>query len=266
MVERMRIKIEEFTPKRVLEAILRRIKNLPHQRAWSKGLSNKANLEEFCGIHHGERCFLIANGPSLKNTDLSYIRNEISIGMNRIYLLFDDDFHTTYFTTVNELVIEQFSEDIAKLNCHKFVNWKQRDIFSDNPEIGYFLVFQSLDDGFSTDITKGVYSGGTITYVSLQLAYYMGFSEVIIIGLDHNFEDKGTPNKTEVRIGEDKNHFHPDYFPKGMKWQLPDLYRSELAYAKAREMFEKDGRRILDATVGGKCEVFEKVDYDSLFK
>lgn len=262
----MRIKFNEITFKRIFEALKRRFENYPHKKAWQSSIKEKDKLRSFFNSHKGERCFLIANGPSLKNVDLSLIKNEISIGMNRIYLLFDDDFHTTYFTTVNELVIEQFSEDIAKLNCYKFVNWKQRKIFSDNAEIGYFMVSQALDDGFSTDITKGVYSGGTITYVSLQLAYYMGFSEVILIGLDHNFADKGTPNKTEVRSGEDKNHFHPDYFPKGMKWQLPDLYRSELAYAKAREMFEKDGRRILDATVGGKCEVFEKIDYDSLFK
>lgn len=262
----MRINYKEITFKRLFEALNRRIMNFPHIWAWKRSKSERNYLLNFKNIHSGERCIIIANGPSLKNVDLSLIKNEISIGMNRIYLLFDDDFYTTYFTTVNELVIEQFSEDIAKLNCHKFVNWKQRKIFSDNAEIGYFMVSQALDDGFSTDITKGVYSGGTITYVSLQLAYYMGFSEVILIGLDHNFEDKGTPNKTEVRSGEDKNHFHPDYFPKGMKWQLPDLYRSELAYAKAREMFEKDGRRILDATVGGKCEVFEKVDYESLFR
>lgn len=261
----MRIKPYELTPVRIYEAIKRRIENYPHIAAWKSAGKDKEFLKSFHNKHNGERCFLIANGPSLKKTDLTLLKNEITIGMNRIYLLFDENFYTTYFTTVNELVIEQFAEDIAALNCKKFVNWKQRNFFSNRDDMGYFLVSQALNDGFSKGITEGVYSGGTITYVSLQLAYYMGFKEVILIGLDHNFEDKGTPNKTEVRSGDDKNHFHPDYFPKGMKWQLPDLYRSELAYSKAREIFEKDGRRILDATVGGKCDVFEKVDYKSLF-
>lgn len=261
----MRIKIGELTPKRILEAIDRRVKHIPHIWDWKRASNTKAYLDKFRDIHRGERCFLIANGPSLTKLDLTLIKDEISIGMNRIYLLFDENFYTTYFATVNELVIEQFANDISKLKCHKFVNWKQRSIFSNQSEMGYFFVSQALNDGFSKDITNGVFSGGTITYVSLQLAYFMGFSEVIIIGLDHSFENKGTPNKTEVRTGEDKNHFHPDYFPKGMKWQLPDLYRSELAYAKARQVFEKDGRRILDATVGGKCNVFEKVGYASLF-
>lgn len=262
----MRIKFKEITLNRIFEAVIRRLENFPHLRAWKKANGNKNFWKLYHNIHKGERCFLIANGPSLKSTDLTLLSNEITIGMNRIYLLFDEEFSTTYFTTVNELVLEQFSSDIQGLNCDKFVNWKQRDLFGVSDDLGYFLVSQAIKDGFSLDMTKGVFSGGTITYVSLQLAYYMGFKEVILIGLDHNFEDKGTPNKTEIRNGDDKNHFHPDYFPKGMKWQLPDLYRSELAYAKAREIFEKDGRKILDATIGGKCDVFEKVEYESLFR
>ena len=68
----------------------------------------------------------------------------------------------------------------------------------------------------------------------------MGFKEVIIIGLDHYFVEKGRPNKTELRTADkDESHCHPDYFPKGIKWQLPDLYRSEIAYAHARKAFEK---------------------------
>ena len=61
------------------------------------------------------------------------------------------------------------------------------------------------------------------------------------------------------------SHFHPNYFPKGSKWQLPDLLRSEIAYRIARRAFEDNGREIVDATVGGNCPIFEKVDYLSFF-
>jgi hypothetical protein len=33
----------------------------------------------------------------------------------------------------------------------------------------------------------------------------------------------------------------------------------------AKIAFEADGRQVLDATVGGKLEVFKKVSYTSLF-
>ena len=76
--------------------------------------------------------------------------------------------------------------------------------------------------------------------------------------------EKGRPSRTDVRTGPDKNHFHPDYWPEGSKWQLPDLYRTDLAYANARRAFEANGRRIIDATVGGQCDIFPKVGFQEV--
>ena len=65
--------------------------------------------------------------------------------------------------------------------------------------------------------------------------------------------------------GDDPNHFSVAYFGKGFRWQLPDLETSEVAYRMARKAYETDGRKVLDATIGGKLDIFEKVDYESLF-
>ena len=110
-------------------------------------------------------------------------------------------------------------------------------------------------------MSKSVNPAATVTYAALQVIYYMGFSEVIIIGMDHNFttKSKNHPNKTELRDEEvDLNHFHPDYFPKGSKWETPDLVSSEYFYNIAKNIFEDDGRKIIDCTINGKCQVFEK--------
>ena len=67
-------------------------------------------------IHRGQRCFIIGNGPSLKKTDLSHLKSEFTFGMNRFYLLFEElGFDTTYFLSVNNLVIEQCAEEICRL-------------------------------------------------------------------------------------------------------------------------------------------------------
>jgi hypothetical protein len=101
--------------------------------------------------------------------------------------------------------------------------------------------------------------------VALQLAFYMGFEQVILIGVDHNFASKGDANKTVVSTGEDPNHFSPAYFGQGFRWQLPDLDTSEIGYTLARKAYREAGREVLDATVGGKLTIFTKVDYNSLF-
>lgn len=267
----MRVKLQDITLTRVAEAIGRRVSALSHHQDWNfsnVGKTNQRHLQRFRNKHENQRCFVIANGPSLAGMDLTLLKNEVTFGMNRLYLIFDKmGFVPTYHSVVNELVIQQFATDLDELPTTKFINWNQRALFQKKGgDLNYLKISLDLEDKFSNDLTKGVYSGGTVTYVTLQLAFYMGFKEVYLVGLDHNFVDKGRPNTTEIRkTDEDKNHFHPDYFPKGMKWQLPDLYRSELAYAMARQNFEAQGRRIFDATVGGKCDVFEKVDYHQLF-
>ena len=91
----------------------------------------------------------------------------------------------------------------------------------------------------------------------MQIAYYMGFKNVLLVGVDHSFQYHGAPNHEMVLDGNDPNHFHPDYF-KGKHWNNPDLVRSEHAYKLARAMYEVRGRRIINLTPGTKEQVFEK--------
>jgi hypothetical protein len=214
--------------------------------------------------HRGERCFIIGNGPSLENTDLSLLKDEITFGTNRIYLLFDKvGFATTYYVSVNSLVIEQCARDIAGLPCPKFISWDTRHLIDFTADM-MFLRSRTRPT-FFTDITKGVWEGATVTYVAMQIAYYLGFRNVILVGVDHSFATQGKPHTVVESQGDDPDHFAPEYFGKGFRWQLPDLECSELAYRLAKNRFESDGGEIVDATVGGKLQVFRKVDYQTLF-
>lgn len=214
--------------------------------------------------HQGERCFIIGNGPSLKNTDLSLLKDEVTFGLNRIYMLFDQiGFATTYYVAVNKLVIEQCAHDIVNLPCPKFIGWRARDLIDFTDDM--MFLYSRSGPSFYTDITKGICEGATVTFVAIQIAYYMGFQKVILIGVDHSFTTQGKPHTTVVSQGDDPNHFDPHYFGKGFRWQLPDLETSETAYNMAKCQFEIDDREIVDATVDGKLQVFSKIDYKTLF-
>jgi len=221
-------------------------------------------------IHKGKRAFIIGNGPSLRQTDLSKLKDEFTFGMNRIYLLFPElGFHTTYFVSINDLVIEQFADDILALPMPKFLAWRSHRHFPTQlpiTELPTFLYTSYTGPRFSSDVRCRVWEGATVTNVALQLAFHMGFEQIILIGVDHNFASKGDANKTVVSQGDDPNHFAPNYFGKGAKWQLPDLDTSEIGYALARDAYRNAGREVLDATVGGKLTIFPKVDYNSLFR
>lgn len=216
--------------------------------------------------HKGERCFIIGNGPSLKQMDLSRLKNENTIGMNRFYLMFPElGFKTTFFVSINDLVVEQCAADLQALDIPTFISWRGRQWV--NPRDNLFYLFTTYTGPkFATDIRGRLWEGATVTYASMQIAFHLGFSQVILIGVDHNFATKGKPNTTVVSQGDDPNHFAGNYFGKGFRWQLPDLDTSELGYIRAREAYRDAGREILDATVGGKLTVYPKVNFESLFK
>jgi len=222
-------------------------------------------LTQLKDVHKDQRCFIIGNGPSLKRTDLTRLHDEFTFGLNRIYLMFPElGFATTYFLSVNNLVIEQSADEIRGLPIIKFLTWRARATFQPTDDT-VFLYTTYTGRKFAKDARGRLWEGATVTYVALQLAFHMGFNPVILIGVDHSFSTKGKPNTTVVSQGDDPDHFDAQYFGKGFRWQLPDLFTSEIAYTMAREAYASDGRQVLDATVDGKLTVFPKIDYDSLF-
>lgn len=223
-------------------------------------------LRQMKNRHLGERCFIIGNGPSLKRMDLSPFVEEITFGLNRIYLMFPEiNFTPSYYVAVNKLVIQQCSAEIlSRVPSQKFISYDARTWVDFRPDVAFLL----SRDGprFYRDITRGVWQGATVTFVAMQIAFFMGFKKVVLIGVDHAYSTSGHPHETIVSAGDDPDHFDENYFGRGFRWQLPDLELSERAYHLAKQNFEADGREIVDATVDGRLEVFPKVDFKSLFE
>ncbi|MDZ4160102.1 MAG: 6-hydroxymethylpterin diphosphokinase MptE-like protein [Anaerolineaceae bacterium] len=267
----LRQTLKAALPAPVLEGVretrdwLQRTAALPHATFHPWRRESIHQLAALANSRRGERCFILGNGPSLRNTDLSRLRSEFTIGMNRIYLAFPElGFTTSYYLAVNDLVIEQSAADIRKLTMPRFISWRARLWIP--PQDGvHYLHTTYTGPHFATNAANRLWEGATVTYVALQLAFHLGFEQVILIGVDHSFVTQGKPNTTVVSEGDDPNHFHPGYFNKGFRWQLPDLETSEQAYRMARQVYERHGRQVVDATIGGKLRVFERREYDNLF-
>jgi len=264
-----KIKLKEISWERISFALKVRIKDIPHRLSWNLNLgiakNNKQKIKTFHNIHKGKRCFIIANGPSLKKTDLSFLKGEFTIGMNRIYLSEKEMGFVPNYIVVHDIAIqlEQFRDDLNKLDLPKFFNWNARKLFDFKDNLTF--IRSGYKPHFSTDLTKSSWAGHSVTGICIQLAYYMGFSEVYLIGKDHSYAEKGTPGKVLVSSGKESNHFVKGYYNQGMKWKIPDYKGEELAYTMARKTFENDNRIIKDATIDGKLNIFEKVEYESLF-
>ena len=205
--------------------------------------------------HQGEIALVIGNGPSLNEIPVGFLEKYPSFGTNRIYLL--DGFTPTYYVAVNPLVIEQFNYDIDQMDCVKFTTaFYTQHLLTDALPL-YSTVIRS----FGRNPEKYIYEGYTVTYVCLQLAFYMGFTTVLLVGVDHSYQFEGYPNQMMIAKGDDVNHFHPDYFSNGRKWHNPDLVQSARAYRRAKTVFDADGRSIVNLTLGSALDVFEKGDW-----
>lgn len=230
-----------------------------------KRLYNK-RLSLLNGRHAGESVILVANGPSLNLMDLSFLKHNVTIGMNKIFLGFRKfHFYPRYYVAVNNKVISQSADEIKKINAVKFIGNRGNQGLLNEDALTYLINTQAPTARFCTDITECVHEGWTVTHAALQIAFYLGFSTVYIIGMDHHYTYSGSPNESQILTGEDPNHFSGEYFGHGQEWDNPDLKNSEESYRIAREIYERNGRRIIDATLNGACDVFEKQDYKVLF-
>ena len=224
-------------------------------QAWS----SRSKLKQINNTYSGKKAVIICNGPSLLQTDFSLLDNVYTFGLNKINLLFDQtEFRPNSIVAVNPHVIEQNKAFYKETTIPLFLESKA-SIRANLLDVSSATFLHSIDvSSFSEDCSMSIFQGYTVTYVAMQLAFHMGFSEVALIGCDHNFHVKGPANELQTAQGNDASHFHKNYFSEGQQWQLPDLGQSEVYYALAREAFEKAGRRLINATEGGRLELLPR--------
>ncbi len=224
-------------------------------------LKHALNLKKFKNLHEGQDCFILGNGPSLNKIDLDRLSGYNTFGLNKIYLLFDrGQFRPSYHVAVNHLVIEQSVREFERLPCPSFLSYRpSRNKFKNVDHLNYVMTGGPLT--FCQDMLGELYEGWTVTYVAMQIAYYMGFKNVFLVGVDHSFVVSGAPNEQQLLNGNDLNHFDPNYFGN-KEWHLPDLEGSEISYGLAKFFYERNGRHIYDATLDGKLQIFPKMSFD----
>ena len=214
--------------------------------------------------HKGERIFVIGTGPSLNKTSMHLIKNEVVFCVNSFlkgwekfgilpnyYALSDFRAFKTYYVDVIKLKIPLFSFE------NKLKDWSA-DILNNvivlkdtlpNKQVG----MKTIED-FSKDLTVG--SGGTGTVVidiALQAAYYMGFKEVYLLGCDCDYTKE--------------HHFHGEQMYDFDHLDLVMERFSDMvfpAYEISKQVFEEDDRKIINCTVGGKLEIFERARLEDI--
>ncbi|RJG41756.1 DUF115 domain-containing protein [Mesorhizobium sp. DCY119] len=236
-------------------------------------------LIAFKDRYKGERCFIIGNGPSLNKHDLTKLRNEYTFAVNGIFYKKDEmGFDPTFYIVEDSSVMKENLDAIINYSAqNKFFPTIYRKLTDGRAnDANFFLMNRGFYERtspffciprFSTDAARRVFCGQSVTHINLQLAYYFGFSKVYLIGMDFSYSiPKSAIVKGDLIISteDDVNHFHSSYFGAGKSWKDPKLHRVKQNYQVARDVFTADGREIFNASIGGKLDVFRRVNYDKL--
>lgn len=223
-------------------------------------------VEVFKDKHKGKKCFIIATGPSLQLKDLDVLKenNFDTFSMNGIYKVFDrTEWRPKYFVAEDYTFLASYVES-DQINIENEITFLLGDTNEElcrkkrkENEYIYHVNYIRRDKEktkFATDLLYGTYAGGTVTFACMQWAIYMGYTEIYLLGVDFSYF--GTAEKKCY------GHFYDEkeYTARpATEW----VYNS---YISAKEYAESHDVKIYNATRGGKLEVFERVDFDSLFK
>ncbi len=234
-------------------------------------------LKTLKGIHEGQRCFIIGNGPSLRAADLDMLKTEYTFAANWIFKIFDQtNWRPTYYLCVDEKVLLAAQNEFFNYNLgHMFLRYGVCNLIAPTNKITKIYIEDIQFDPFknkaydttkyiSEDVSDHLCDGITVTFEAIQLAIFMGFKEIYLIGVDHNYSHV-TDLSGNIQVDTTvKNHFGCEKF--NPKTDYPaNLNTSQYSYTIAKEYCDTHGIKIYNATRGGKLEVFKRVDFDKLF-
>jgi len=225
-------------------------------------LRHRDKIKSFHNKHKGERCFIVATGPSLNKTNLSLLKDEVVFGVNTLYKGLDRfGIDCDYYAISDRWSWIRHSKSVLGLGCVVFCCYaaarnylRNKSMYNREPYLIRGRGSIILSKGFPDDVSSFVYADGyTVTIICLQIAFYMGFSEVYLVGCDCSYGANG----------------HFDGQPPGYRNEKERSSHWSVvfeAYKICKKVFEENGRKIYNSTVGGDLEAFERKNLEEIVK
>lgn len=224
------------------------------------------NIRSVKDRHAGERCFIIATGPSLWVEDVELLRDEITFSVNGIFKLYGQTtWRPTYYALCDPYVyldylkkgypmdLDELSEREAFLplrlekalrgNAHR-----KKTVLVPVCYLNHMLSDKKTRLHYSDDPVWGFYNLRTVACFCANLAQYMGFREIYLLGTDCDYITNG-------------QHFSDEKSPNLLEYD--QLRKAQDLLITAFSFLEQEmGRRgiaVFNATRGGALEVFPRV-------
>lgn len=221
---------------------------------------SRKRMRELKDAYVGKKAVIMCNGPSLRQVDLESLKGVYTFGLNQLHTLFEEtDFRPSCMVLADLLAVEKAQHFLNNSTLPLFLTHKSIGMVP--PRKGITYMHEVRTRKFARDLSISFYGGFSVTFVAMQLAYHMGFSQVGIVGCDHNFYRTGKDRLKPVDISQDREKFYfsPKY-NQDMKTVMPaSRHDIDYNFGIARDFFEESEREIYNCTVGGQLDVFTRM-------
>jgi len=258
-------------------------------RATIPELVSRAVLAENAVLHNrhtGQRCFILGNGPSVKQLDLTMLKGQNVISVSNGYLhqgyaSFAPRYHclpqVTYGKMTRESVVAWFNEMHQHLgNAELFLNETEAELVREyglfsGRKVHYVVMresFDELEEREVIDITRPIPRVGSVPVLAIILAMYMGFKEIILLGVDHDhFKTGKYVYAFETKVQKDKDYSVSSDGTVVTTWydDFQTLARLWRQYRILGEIASASKISIVNATAGGELDEFQRREFQSLF-
>jgi len=220
---------------------------------------NKEKILSYKDIHKGERCFIIGASPSLAQLDLTKLNDEYTFCVNRGYKLKEKGLkHSTYYAFAdkdlveNDRVMDYFPDEF----CNKFFVYAGLNFPDDKYNTVYFTKSIMKNKIFTDNLTQDLTEGYSIIHHAIQIAYYMGFQEMYLAGVDLDFLNV-------------KGHIYKEFNSEiqrqiNMSVKSQSVMRKYIAYAS--DYIWQHGKMIYNVSPLNTIDFMPKIKYEELFK
>lgn len=153
------------------------------------------SLEDFHNLHKGETVVLLGNGPSLNEAPIGLLGEFPTIGMNTIH---KSRFIPHYYVTVDSRVMREFGWYINRRyrNVPKFLprpnldKWEGEHIYRWYHRPGVLWPHAEVPLWPSNLLSDTGITYACVMHAAMQIAYFMGFTTMLLIGVDHTLDSK----------------------------------------------------------------------------
>jgi len=282
LYKKMYYKSEKIIPEEKIEIIIN-----------EENIVFDLSLANYKDKHMGKRVFILASGPSINTQDLLFLKNEYCIAVSQFFLHPQiNEIHPLYHCfapthypfndETNKIIFDNFISNYKypvklfignreyEYSYYNFLK-KNSEYKIDASFIDYSKSTQLDENNYTNeniwDITQKPFEIRTVVYIAIQIAYYMGFNEIYLLGVDHDY-------LRELNTGREGHHFYAEEKSYNDKEHLnmftterwfEEYYYRWKQYRLMNEFLKTKRVKIFNATNGGMIDVFERVDYNRLF-